>query len=566
MPSAKGSSARRPKAPKKKAPPRASEVGPEVDAHDEVSPSEAEEVGEAEESAHERSASVGDLVAALAPDEASSQGGRKKGRRGAASRSETPEPSELQGEAEGASEGEAESEAESGAESETVAAEPVGRTKRADGVQLADSIPIDPDDDLSNVEGEASPRLMSIVESILFASNKPMSVRDLRRLLDAPSVRQIQLALKALMTDTQDRGVVLSQVAGGFRLRTNPGNARWVQRMISGRPVRLSRSQLEALAVIAYRQPITKAEVDHVRGVDCGAVLKVLLERDLIKYVGRKDEAGRPHLYGTTVRFLEFFNLRSLRDMPSLQEFEELTEESEATLRETLGHEDPDGGDQDPFGQEPLDFATSEPPATEDGKQDDPLGAPAQDSAPREGVVSDEFPHELDRSEQGMDPEEDPWRGATWTRGEASGSTEDEEDPGFLLFDPELEPESAADEGRLIRGDEAEFAEDEEPGASEPTETFSIDDTEGSFGIGEGPGSFTIGEGAFAVDAASETFDIEEGPGVSFTIAGAPERFGEGQEDRTGPDAVEAADEDAPPAPEEGGEASSADDDPPEGT
>ncbi len=204
-------------------------------------------------------------------------------------------------------------------------------------VELSDSLPIAEDDDLSAIEGEASPRLVSIVESLLFAANKPLGVRDLRHVLKDASVRQIQLALKQLTTELAPRGVVLAQVAGGFRLRTNPENARWVQMLLADKPARLSRSQLETLAVVAYRQPITKPEIDHVRGVDCSAVLKLLLDRDLVRIVGRKEEPGRPQLYGTTVRFLEFFNLRSLRDMPDLHEFRELNEESLAIAREQLG-------------------------------------------------------------------------------------------------------------------------------------------------------------------------------------------------------------------------------------
>ncbi|MEM6290868.1 MAG: SMC-Scp complex subunit ScpB [Myxococcota bacterium] len=221
-------------------------------------------------------------------------------------------------------------------------------------LDLATSLPIDPDDDLSKIEGEASPRLMSIVESLLFAASKAMTVKDIRRLLKEPTKRQIQLALKQLIVDTQHRGVVVGQVAGGFRLRTHPDNAQFVQKMLAGKPVRLSRSQLESLAVVAYRQPVTKAELDHVRGVDCGAVLRVLLERDLAKIVGRKEEAGRPHLYGTTVRFLEFFNLKGLRDLPDLQEFRELSEESEATLKHAMGNTLSD--EQEAMGQERMDF------------------------------------------------------------------------------------------------------------------------------------------------------------------------------------------------------------------
>ena len=234
-------------------------------------------------------------------------------------------------------------------------------------LDLATSLPIDPDDDLSKVEGEASPRLMSIIESLLFAADKPMTVKLIRRLLKEPTKRQIQLSLKQLIFDTQHRGVVLGQVAGGFRLRTHPDNAPFVQKMMAGKPVRLSRSQLESLAVVAYRQPVTKAELDHIRGVDCGAVLRVLLERDLAKIVGRKEEAGRPHLYGTTVAFLEFFNLKGLRDLPDLHEFKELSEESEATLRHTV-QSGSLSDEQEAMGQSRIEFPDAQAGATaEDG-------------------------------------------------------------------------------------------------------------------------------------------------------------------------------------------------------
>lgn len=207
----------------------------------------------------------------------------------------------------------------------------------APGVQLSEEIPIDPEDDLRAVEGEASLRLVSILESLLFAAAKPLRVQDLRKVLAETSKHQIQLALKHLMRITSERGVVLAQVAGGFQFRTHPDNAVWVQKMLQSKPARLSRTQIETLAIVAYRQPITRPEIDDVRGVDSGAVLKTLLERELIQIVGKKEEPGRPLLYGTTVRFLEFFNLRGLRDLPTLRDFRDLSEESKATLRAKLG-------------------------------------------------------------------------------------------------------------------------------------------------------------------------------------------------------------------------------------
>jgi segregation and condensation protein B len=260
-------------------------------------------------------------------------------------------------------------------------AEPEPAPEATDGIKLVDSLPIDPDDDLSEVEGEASLRLVSIVESLLFASTKPLRVKQLRKILNDPSIRQIQLALKHLIGQNEDRGIILAQVAGGFVLQTSPKNATWVQTLLQAKPVRLSRPQLETLAVVAYRQPVTRPEIDHIRGVDSGAVLKLLLERELIQIVGKKDEVGRPMLFGTTVGFLEFFNLMSLRDLPDLREFRELSEESKATLRKNMGEEEVEA-----LGQEVLQFAR--PEGTSSAQGDDEEAAAIEEGG--EGEILDE--------------------------------------------------------------------------------------------------------------------------------------------------------------------------------
>src|SRR3954468_20750375 len=105
------------------------------------------------------------------------------------------------------------------------------------------------------------------------------------------------------------------------------------------KPVRMSRAQIETLAIVAYRQPITRPEVDDVRGVDSGAVLKSLLERKFVRIIGKKDEPGRPMLYGTTADFLTFFGLRALGDLPTLKEFTELTDESRRAYEREMGEE-----------------------------------------------------------------------------------------------------------------------------------------------------------------------------------------------------------------------------------
>jgi segregation and condensation protein B len=125
---------------------------------------------------------------------------------------------------------------------------------------------------------------------------------------------------------------VITSAAGGWQLRTNPEHAPWVGKLLAGRPVRLSRAMLETLAIVAYRQPVTRPEIDEIRGVDCGPVLGTLLDRALIRIIGKKEEVGRPMLYGTTPEFLRTFNLRDLTELPTLREFHELGADERAKV------------------------------------------------------------------------------------------------------------------------------------------------------------------------------------------------------------------------------------------
>ena len=123
--------------------------------------------------------------------------------------------------------------------------------------------------------------------------------------------------------DSNGRAVSIREIAGGYQLRTKEDLAPWIRKYIASRPVRLSRAALEVLAVVAYRQPLTRQEIESIRGVDCSAVLQSLLERRLVKIMGRKDVPGRPIIYGTTRQFLEHFNLKGLSELPTLKEFAE---------------------------------------------------------------------------------------------------------------------------------------------------------------------------------------------------------------------------------------------------
>ncbi|MDP9037164.1 MAG: SMC-Scp complex subunit ScpB [Myxococcota bacterium] len=178
--------------------------------------------------------------------------------------------------------------------------------------------------------------LRGLLEALVFASDKPMKAGELARLASAP-VKQVKAALEVLKASHADHGIVLGEVAGGWVFRTHAQYAPFVRELTSERPVRLTRAQMETLAITAYRQPITRPEIDEIRGVDSGATLKLLLERDLVRILGKKDEPGRPILYGTTGQFLQFFGLKSLKDLPTLREFSELNEDSRRVAEAELG-------------------------------------------------------------------------------------------------------------------------------------------------------------------------------------------------------------------------------------
>ena len=177
------------------------------------------------------------------------------------------------------------------------------------------------------------PQLKSLIEALIFAAEKPLTIQRIRQLTRVSDMPRLRRLLDEIVADHADRGIVLQEVSGGFQFRTHASYSQWVQQLIAGRPVRLSRAQLETLAIIAYRQPITRPEIDEIRGVDSGATLRLLLDRGLIRVLGKKEEPGRPLLYGTTREFLDFFSLGDLRELPTLREYSELTPESEAVVR-----------------------------------------------------------------------------------------------------------------------------------------------------------------------------------------------------------------------------------------
>jgi segregation and condensation protein B len=176
-----------------------------------------------------------------------------------------------------------------------------------------------------DVEAADEAGLGAVIESMLLASGAPVALTRLVEALDGPDRREVAAALRALGASYEHagRGLRLVYVAGGYQLRSAPEHARWVRRLLGGRPPRLSRPLLETLAIVAYRQPCTRPEIEAIRGVDADAVLAGLVERRLIRILGRKDAPGRPILYGTTKDFLEVFDLPDLQALPPLGELGE---------------------------------------------------------------------------------------------------------------------------------------------------------------------------------------------------------------------------------------------------
>jgi segregation and condensation protein B len=171
-------------------------------------------------------------------------------------------------------------------------------------------------------------RVRTVVETLLFLAERPLAPEELRAATGI-EVARLEKALDTLSGNYREGvcGIVLHEVAGGWQLRSSPDNADFARRFLRVKPQRLTRAALETLAIIAYRQPVTRPEIEEIRGVDCGAVVKALLERRLIKILGKKEEPGRPILYGTTREFLEFFSLKDLASLPTLREFHELSQE-----------------------------------------------------------------------------------------------------------------------------------------------------------------------------------------------------------------------------------------------
>lgn len=187
--------------------------------------------------------------------------------------------------------------------------------------------------------------IKNIIESLLFVADEPLTIDRLKKIITGAESPEVRAALEELAADYETRqgGFYLNLVAGGYQIRTRPEYKEWIKRMLQPKPLRLSKAALETLAIIAYKQPVIRSDVEHIRGVDCGGVLRVLLERKFIRVLGRKEIPGRPLIYATTKRFLEVFDLKNLKDLPTPKEIEEfgsaLSEEVDESEHEAEAEE-----------------------------------------------------------------------------------------------------------------------------------------------------------------------------------------------------------------------------------
>ena len=172
--------------------------------------------------------------------------------------------------------------------------------------------------------------LKKLIEAIIFAADHPVTADKIQSVVEDVEREDIEKALEELAQDYDDsRGIQIALIGKGYQLKTRAEHAPWIKKFFKVGLQRISKAAMEAAAIVAYKQPVTRGELEEIRGVDSGGVLKTLLDRRLIKITGKKDVPGRPVVYGTTSEFLEVFDLSSLADLPTLRDIEVLAEEAE---------------------------------------------------------------------------------------------------------------------------------------------------------------------------------------------------------------------------------------------
>ena len=211
--------------------------------------------------------------------------------------------------------------------------------------------------------------IKQIVESLLFVAEEPLTVERIRNIIAVVTPDEVRSAISDLFDEyeTRDGGFYLREVAGGYQLRTRPEYTQWIKRLLQPKQQRLSKAALETLAIIAYKQPIIRSDVEYLRGVDCGGIMRMLLERKFIRILGRKDIPGRPMIYGTTRHFLEVFDLKDLKDLPTPKEIDALGKAS-SEPEEQPPEDDADKNPETDYPDGSSDISASEYPASESNK------------------------------------------------------------------------------------------------------------------------------------------------------------------------------------------------------
>jgi len=273
-------------------------------------------------------------------------------------------------------------------------------------------------------------QLRNIVEGALLAAGQPLSLNRLKSLFDEaeePEVEVLKQVLEQIAADCEGRGIELKEVGSGYRLQTRDEIAPWINRLWEEKPQKYSRALLETLALVAYRQPITRGDIEEVRGVAVSShIIKTLTEREWIKVVGQRDVPGRPSLYATTRQFLDYFNIRSLDELPSLGEIRDLDD-----INKALDLNQDQTQEQDQSGSQELD-QDQEPDQDQDQEQNQ----------------NQEQSRQQDRADDRGETEG--WQitdGEAADRSEALSHTTDPESPdtGFEAFEDTTDPASSLD-------------------------------------------------------------------------------------------------------------------------
>ena len=250
--------------------------------------------------------------------------------------------------------------------------------------------------------------LKNVLEAALMAVNEPLSVTRLLALFEndpeAPDRNAIKTALAELQELYKDRGIELKEIASGFRFQVRPDCAEWVNRLFDEKPQRYSRALMETLAIIAYRQPLTRGEIEEIRGVSVSSnIVRTLQEREWVRIVGHRDVPGKPELLATTKQFLDYFNLKRLSDLPSLAEikdFDQLNPDLFEGLEQEAASSEPDPSENGEQAQNESVEGETELSAVEGGLAE-------TDEAADEEVVTDEVEHEIPESQEALADELD---------------------------------------------------------------------------------------------------------------------------------------------------------------